>query len=59
VTQAKGGADLALQNGPHALCKQPFLSVYEEGERNLLKFGPQKNAKNLSFPGIEPRLFKQ
>ncbi len=55
-TQAKGKADLAVQNGPHALCKQPFLGVYEVRERSPLKFGPQKNAKILSFPRIEPSL---
>jgi hypothetical protein len=36
-----------------------FWGVCEVGERSMLKFGPQKKAKKLSLPGIEPSLPNQ
>jgi hypothetical protein len=51
--------DLASKTGRMRFVNSRFWGVYEVGERSLLKFGPQKNAKKLSFPGIEPRLPNQ
>ncbi len=58
-TQANGKPTWQSKTGRMRFVNSRFWGVYEVGERNMLKFGPQKNAKMVSFPRIEPRLFKQ